>query len=165
MKSKNFVILIRFYFVLLASTPCVNAETMSIAFITSAKNSAPKVQFNDLEAIYRRQVLFDERGNFLVPVNLSVDLSLRRVVSSYLFDAEPRGMEAYWNERYFHGVSPPHVVASTEAMLRFIHVTEGALGYVLDCHADKRVTVLWTVELVTDNILMTELCSTNETEN
>ena len=42
--------------------------------------------------------------------------------------------------------SPPFVLASEEAMIRFVASTPGAVGYVSLCLADKRVAVVATIE-------------------
>jgi hypothetical protein len=47
--------------------------------------------------------------------------------------------------QYFQGITPPHVLSSEEAMLRFVASTAGAIGYALPCHIDERVQVLWTL--------------------
>lgn len=96
----------------------------------------------ELGAIFRRTEVVDTDGQPLVPVNLPGHHPLRVAFSLALFDLEPADMEAYWNERYFHGVAPPHVVASVEAMLRFVAATAGAVGYVPQCAVDERVKVV-----------------------
>jgi ABC-type phosphate transport system substrate-binding protein len=47
---------------------------------------------------------------------------------------------------YFHGVQPPYVLASDEAVIRFVVSTPGAIGYVSNCLADRRVTVVARLE-------------------
>lgn len=96
----------------------------------------------ELALIFRRSQLIDARGVALVPVNLPGTHDLRVAFSLALFNLEPADMEGYWNERYFHGVAPPHVVASVEAMLRFVAATDGAIGYVPACAVDARVKVV-----------------------
>lgn len=96
----------------------------------------------ELALIFRRIELVDARGVALVPVNLPGTHALRVAFSRALFKLSPGAMEAYWNERYFHGVAPPHVVASVEAMLRFVASTDGAVGYVPACAVDARVKVV-----------------------
>ena len=96
----------------------------------------------ELALIFRRTETIDARGSALVPVNLPGTHPLRVAFSRALFRLDPADMEAYWNERYFHGVAPPHVVASVEAMLRCVAATEGAIGYVPACAVDARVKVV-----------------------
>jgi hypothetical protein len=70
---------------------------------------------------------------------------LRVAFSQSLFKKRPDALEAYWNVQYFQGITPPHVLSSEEAMLRFVASTAGAIGYALPCHIDERVQVLWTL--------------------
>jgi hypothetical protein len=56
-----------------------------------------------------------------------------------MFNQLPVEMNNYWNIQYFHGILPPRVVNSEEAMIRFIANTPDAVGYVLSGHEDKRV--------------------------
>jgi hypothetical protein len=56
--------------------------------------------------------------------------------------ALPEELETYWNDQYFHGVMPPHVVTSEEAVLRFVVSTPGAIGYVTEGAVTKEVQVL-----------------------
>jgi len=54
----------------------------------------------------------------------------------------PEDMQSYWNDQYFHGVLPPPVLDSEEAVLRFVSSTAGAIGYVSACAVDKRVEIV-----------------------
>lgn len=121
------------------------AADPAIAVIVHPDTQLQALDTEELANIFRLKIRIDDRGTRLVPVNLPGSDPLRILFSRLLFKLEPEDMEAYWNERYFHGISPPHVVASTEAMLRFVAATEGAVGYVLDCQVDERVRVVLTV--------------------
>jgi hypothetical protein len=113
-----------------------------IAVIANGEFAQDALEPAELAAIFRRTEIIDQRGQPLVPVNLPGHDGLRLAFSRALFNLEPAEMEAYWNERYFHGVAPPHVVASVEAMLRFVAATDGAVGYVPLCAVDGRVKVV-----------------------
>ncbi|MFB4204845.1 hypothetical protein KBTX_03016 [wastewater metagenome] len=95
-----------------------------------------------LRDIFLKRRRFDADGLPLVPLNLPPDSPLREAFSEAVLGQSPRMLAQYWNERYFQGVSPPYVVRSQEAMLRFVAATPGALGYVMACHADGRVHVV-----------------------
>ena len=118
----------------------VAAET--IAVIVAADSAYNRISKDTLADIYRRKLRFSQDGQAWVPVNLPATDPLRRAFSMILFDREPEDMEEYWNAQYFHGVSPPFVLASAEAVLRFVATTRGAIGYVASCQVDARVKVL-----------------------
>jgi hypothetical protein len=87
-----------------------------------------------LALIYRRKQLFAQDGGRWQPVNLPADHPLRRHFSRVVLDATPEGLEDYWNQQYFQGLLPPHVLGSEEAVLRFVASTPRAVGYVAACH-------------------------------
>ena len=95
-----------------------------------------------LRDIFLKRVVIDHSGSKLVPLNLPPEDPLRAAFSEALLGKPPDALQRYWNERYFQGVSPPYVVRSEEAMLRFIAETPGALGYVATCRVDKRARVV-----------------------
>ena len=93
----------------------------------------------------RKRQLWHDRSP-IVPVNLPASHPLRRNFSRWVFDRTPEEMQDYWNDQYFHGVVPPPVLASEEAVLRFVASTPGAIGYVSLCMVDRRVEVLAVVQ-------------------
>tara|TARA_R110002096_G_scaffold5863_28_gene27099 strand:- start:116 stop:676 length:561 start_codon:yes stop_codon:yes gene_type:complete len=144
-----------------AAADPVPAADPAIAVIVAPAHSGASYRRADIANIFRRRLRSADDGQALVPVNLPLDHPLRERFSRAVFDLEPEAMEAYWNERYFHGVSPPHVVGSVEAMLRFVAITPGAIGYVLDCHLDERVSVVLRLPLATGDRQLRHLCPQN----
>lgn len=96
--------------------------------------------------IFARKRQFWNDHSAIVPVNLPAAHPLRRDFSAWVFDKSPEEMQDYWNDQYFHGVRPPPVLASEEAVLRFVAATPGAIGYVSACLADKRVEVVALIQ-------------------
>ncbi len=64
----------------------------------------------------------------------------------YILGQPPEALEGYWRDLYFNGVVPPFVLASEEAVIRFVASTPGAIGYVSACPGDKRVRVLMQLD-------------------
>ncbi|MDA8382906.1 MAG: hypothetical protein M0037_07590 [Betaproteobacteria bacterium] len=95
-----------------------------------------------LADIFLKRIEVDNDGKAIVPLNLSSTNPLRIAFSLALFGKGPQGLQRYWTERYFQGVSPPYTVASQESMLRFVARTPGAIGYVAACRADARTKVV-----------------------
>ena len=71
---------------------------------------------------------------------------MRRWFSQQVMGATPEDLEGYWRDLYFNGVVPPFVLASEEAVLRFVAATPGAVGYVSGCLVDRRVRVLLQID-------------------
>ena len=95
-----------------------------------------------LSLIFRRKLIYAHGGGRWQPVNLPADPALRPHFSRAVIGASPEGLEDFWNQQYFQGLLPPHVVGSEEAVLRFVASTPYAIGYVAACH---QMTSLRTV--------------------
>ena len=140
----------------LSGMQAVQAESMVV--IVAADDPRERIDVNELASIYRRKVRFDSDGRPLVPVNLPATHPLRRVFSLALFGRLPEDLQEYWNGQYFHGISPPLVLESEEAVLRFVGSTPGAIGYVLKCNADKRVKALVSLSVPNEGNTVSHDC-------
>jgi hypothetical protein len=100
---------------------------------------------DSVSLIYKRKQNYWENGIRIQPANLPPTNPLRRTFSQAILGHPPEGMEEYWREMYFHGVLPPHVLASEEAVLLFVASTPGAIGYVSACPSDRKVNVVFSV--------------------
>lgn len=100
---------------------------------------------DDLAQVYRRRKLF-VGGQRVQPVNLPSAHPLRRFFSQQVLQRSPEELEDHWRDLYFNGVFPPFVLASEEAVLRFVASTPGALGYVPLCLVDRRVAVVAVID-------------------
>ncbi len=110
--------------------------------VNQAKLSMGK---SELAAIYRRKKFYWNDGTKIQAVNLPADSPARRIFSHAVLGYAPEELEQYWNDRYFHGVLPPYVLTSGEAILRFVSETPGAIGYVPYCDADQRVAIVLVI--------------------
>lgn len=111
----------------------------SIAVIVAHGAHASPLDRRELAAIFKRKKQFWPDGMRISPVNLPAGDPLRRAFSSAVLHNAPEELDDYWRDQYFHGELPPYVVASQEAMIRFVSATPGAVGYVSGCLLDKRV--------------------------
>jgi hypothetical protein len=117
-----------------------NRPTM-IAVVLAEAAPVRTLGLSDLALIYRRKQLFWKDGTKVNPVNLPVNNASRRMFSQVVLGATPEDLERYWNDMYFHGISPPYVLSSDEAVLRFVAQTPGAIGYVSYCSVAGRARV------------------------
>jgi hypothetical protein len=95
-----------------------------------------------LRDVFLKRIVIDRFGRLLVPVNLAPSDPLRAAFSQTLLARAPQALQGYWNGRYFQGVTPPFVLGSQEAVVRFVAATPGAVGYVAPCYVDARVRVV-----------------------
>lgn len=123
------------------------APTLAAAVLVIAAPGTvpPAITSDELALVYRRQKTLVD-GTRVQPVNLPAAHPLRRWFSQQVLGQPPEAMEGYWRDLYFNGVVPPFVLASEEAVIRFVATTPGAIGYVSACPGDKRVRVLMQID-------------------
>jgi len=119
----------------------------TLAIVTQKSSKLQNLSLDTLKDVYLRKRLLDGNGIRWIPLNLPVDHELRQGFSFALFKKLPEDLEEYWNEQYFHGMNPPEVLASEEAVLRFVVITPGAIGYVRKRNADARVKILKVISI------------------
>lgn len=123
-----------------------------ILVITGHESIAENMSLKKLENIFLKKVQVNDSGTRWIPLNLNPDNPVRIAFSESLFKQHPEELETYWNEQYFQGIEPPHVLTSEEAMLRFVSSTKGSIGYILPCHLDGRVQVIFRLKIsITQN--------------
>ena len=118
------------------------AACEDIAVIVARDAPTQTLDAGTLRDIYLKKIFLDTAGRKLVPVNLPADTPLREAFSQALFHTHSDELQDYWNQRYFHGITPPYVLASEDAVVRFVARTPGAIGYVAGCHVDGSVRVV-----------------------
>jgi hypothetical protein len=123
----------------------------SLAVVTQRSSDINNISLETLKLVYLRKLMLDSNGTRWIPLSLPSSHELRQIFSLALFKKRPDEMEDYWNEQYFQGVTPPQVLASEEAVLRFVSMTPGAIGYVRQRNVDERVKVLKVIPISADN--------------
>jgi hypothetical protein len=112
----------------------VPAAAEPLLVIAHADHADAQLPLAELSLVYKRKKLFwPSARSRIQPANLPVRDASRRRFSRAVLGAQPEALDNYWNELYFQGIRPPHVVASAAAMLRFVAETRHALGYVPAC--------------------------------
>ena len=118
--------------------------TQSLLIVVSADNAdAPSA--DEIALIFKRRKLFWSNGARIQPVNLPADHPLRQHFARTLLHLSAEAQEEYWNEQYFHGVLPPHVLASEAAVRRFVGDTQTGIGYVSACESGANLRVVLQV--------------------
>lgn len=114
-------------------------ESAPIAIIVAQDFFKNSLSLTDLKLIYWRKKTYWANSQRMHPVNLPPTHPLRLQFSNIVLGSPPSTQIDYWNGLYFHGTSPPHVVNSTEAMMRYVQETDGAIGYVNACQLQKHL--------------------------
>jgi hypothetical protein len=118
------------------------ASAEVLAVIVPLNQTMHPLDANELALMYWRKKLYWGDGKRIQTLNYSANNSLRLQFSQAVLKSTPDTQTDYWNGLYFHGISPPYVVSSQEAMLRFVADTPGAIGYIDACKLDDRVKPL-----------------------
>ena len=113
-----------------------------------------------LRDIYLKKIFLDDNGRPFVPVNLPPENPLRLSLAETLFNKSVQQLQDYWNQRYFQGVAPPHVLSSQEAVVQFVAKTPGAIGYIAACRLDARVREVLAIPVApSQRGTLAKLCS------
>jgi len=115
------------------------------AVITAPGATEHHLTRETISLIFKRKQKYWDNGTRIQPVNLPTSNPLRRAFSQTILGHPPEALEDYWREMYFHGVLPPYVLASEEAVILFVNSTPGAIGYVSACIPEQGVEVVLTV--------------------
>lgn len=123
------------------------AAPLRLAVITSPQAPQLTLDRDTLRNIFLKKIFVDGAGQRLIPVNLPPTSPLREAFFRELTHMADAQMQDYWNRQYFQGVSPPYVLGSQQAVVRFVATTPGAIGYVASCHTDGSVQVVLLLTL------------------
>jgi ABC-type phosphate transport system substrate-binding protein len=130
---------------LVLAMPAARAIDRPFAVIAAPGVSEHRLSPESVSLMFRRKQTYWENGTRIQPVNLPPAHPLRREFSQTILGRLPEDLEDYWREMYFHGVLPPHVLASEEAVVLFVSSTPGAIGYVSGCVPERGVNVVLMV--------------------
>ncbi|MDP3818545.1 MAG: hypothetical protein U1C59_02735 [Methylotenera sp.] len=117
----------------------VKANAEVIAVIVPHNQTIHQIGSSELSLIFWRKKLYWADGKRIQTLNYASNNSIRIQFSLAILKSMPETQADYWNGLYFHGISPPYVVSSQEAMLRFVADSPGGIGYIDACKLDDRV--------------------------
>ena len=121
-----------------APAPLVAAGELELAVIVHPSRAAPLTP-EALKRIYLKRQRFWGDGHAIVAINQEVATPAREALTRLVFGDEAARLPAYWNEQYFHGVLPPIILGSEEAVVRYVASRPDAIGYVDARHVDASV--------------------------
>lgn len=139
-----------FFVAIFLSLPTLATESQTLAVVVAKDVAARNFTQGEVVLIYKKKLTMWESGQRIHPVNLPLDHSVRKQFSLAILKSLPETQSNYWNDMYYHGVSPPYVLSSFEAVLRFVAETKGAIAYLPACLVNEHVQpVLWIDENLT----------------
>src|SRR5471030_1325080 len=117
-------------------------DELAIVVIMASGTAPGKLSREQLGLIFKNKRRFWDDGSRIQPVNLPASHTVRRSFTQQVYNRSPEELEDYWRDQYFHGVMPPFVLGSEEAVIRLVAATPGAIGYISVCSLDHRVSVV-----------------------
>ena len=66
----------------------------------------------------------------IIPLNLPPNETIRQQFEQRILEMSRDELHRYWIEQHYLGKRPPKVMASYEALLRYVETLEGAIAYV-----------------------------------
>jgi len=123
-----------------------DSSESGMVVIVAQESPISRISRDELTLIFKARKRYWEEGLRIQPVNLPAAHLLRRTFSTQILGSSPEELDDYWRDMYFHGVQPPYVFASEEAVIRFVSSTPGAIGYVSSCATDHRIKVVMHME-------------------
>lgn len=116
----------------------------TLAIIASPELNLKAISQAELALVYWRKKQYWSHGIRMHPLNFPSDSPIRITFSKFILGSTPKQQTDYWNGLYFHGVSPPHIIQSSEAAKRYVLETPGAIAYIDACDIDSRIqAVAW----------------------
>lgn len=116
-----------------------------IAVIVHPQRTA-SLGMDDVARIFLGRRRFWDDGPAITALNLPAGSPLRERFSHRVLRLDGARLAAYWNERYFHGVFPPTVLSSPDAVKRYVAGDRNAIGYIAAADVDDTVRVVLTIE-------------------
>jgi ABC-type phosphate transport system substrate-binding protein len=122
----------------LASVSPAATGELELAVIVHPSRAA-QLTPETVKRIYLKRQRFWSDGHAIVAINQEVATPAREAFTRLVFGDEAVRLPAYWNEQYFHGVLPPIILGSEEAVVRYVASRPDAIGYVDARHVDASV--------------------------
>jgi ABC-type phosphate transport system substrate-binding protein len=141
---KHFSLIVSLLCLTLPSSGLLAADR-PFAVIIAPGTTDHRLTRETVSMIFKRKQNYWESGMRIQPINLPPANALRQSFSQVVLGQVPEAMEDYWREMYFHGVLPPHVVASEEAVILFVGATPGAIGYISACPIERKLNIVLLV--------------------
>jgi hypothetical protein len=116
----------------LAAEPAARGEETGrppIAVIVGTGSAVTQVSVDDLRELYLRRRRLWRDGRRAIPINLPAGNPARERFSRLVLGRATRDLVAYWDARYFEGITPPTVLPSAAAIRAYLAAEPAAIAY------------------------------------
>lgn len=115
---------------------------LEIALVVGRTSAVTHVSKDELRELYLRRQRLWPNGARAIPVNLPPDNVLREQFSKLVLGRSTHDLVAYWNARYFEGITPPVTLPSPAAVRAYLKVEPGAIAYLPVAEVDDTCRTL-----------------------
>ena len=122
------------------------AAQPAIAVVVGQKSFLRQVSADDLRELYLRRRRLWPNGQRVIPINLPPDHPIRERFSRIVLGRSTQDLVAYWNLRYFEGITPPTVLPSPAAIRAYLAVEPAAIGYLPAAEVDDTCRTLLVLD-------------------
>ena len=119
-----------------------DSEALPIAVIVGKNSEVTTISRDELRELYLRRQRLWPNGARVIPINLPTDHPARQRFSEIVLGRSPSDLVAYWNARYFDGVTPPTVLRSPSAVRAYVAAEPDAIAYLPLSDVDDTCRVL-----------------------
>jgi hypothetical protein len=117
-----------------------------IAVVVGRSSFVTETSTDELRELYLRRQRLWPNGTRAIPINLPAENSVRQSFSQIVLGRSRDDLVAYWNGRYFEGITPPTVLPSASAVRGYLATEPAAIAYLPLNEVDSSVRVLLTLD-------------------
>lgn len=115
-------------------------------YVIISKSCTVENQTISIKNIYLKKQRFLGKCT-LSPLNLSSKYPIRQHFTKEVLNVSQKSWTRYYNELHFKGIDPPHIVSSTQSMLKYLENIHGAIGYLPSSEINKETLEIFTILL------------------
>jgi len=104
-------------------------EPPPLAVVVGRDSVITRMSVDQLRDIYLRRQRILPNGQRVIPINLPPSNPARDRFSRAVLGRPSQDLMAYWNDRYFEGITPPLVLPSATAIIAYLANEPAAIAY------------------------------------
>ncbi len=122
------------------------APATAIAVVVGRHSFVTAVTKDELRELYLRRQRLWSNGTRTIPINLPAGDPVRERFTHTILGRSNDDLIAYWNARYFEGITPPTVLPSATAIRAYVKIEPAAIAYLPLPEVDASCRVLLVID-------------------
>jgi hypothetical protein len=125
------------------------APDSAIAVVVGRQSFVSEMTRDTLRELYLRRQRVWPNGERVIPINLPPGNSVRDQFSKLVLGRSTQDLIAYWNTRYYEGITPPIALPSAAAVRAYLSAEPAAIAYLPMTDVDDTCRVLLVLRPLT----------------